>query len=229
MTKVKIAIVSDIYEEQVLEFVEHFKAKASEFEFIYTGKKENFSFWNYFKTIYFVEGLDLAKFDLVVSLSSGIAHGLVTNLDTTHINFELDSDFELFDTGKVFVKTSLRVWHNISLNRPDQNFCLADFEKEIYKKRNRSSDFKTAKILKKHKLKSFEKADTFHLVTSSLSEFSNEIIQIFNKTGKKLCIVTTPKVKEQIIAKINPAIEIKLINETQIESSRGIILCFTSQ
>ena len=93
MTKVKIAIVSDFYEEQVLEFVEHFKSKASEFEFIYTGKKENFSFWNYFKTIYFVVSLDLSKYDQVVSLSSGIAHGLVTNLDTNHINFELDSEF----------------------------------------------------------------------------------------------------------------------------------------
>jgi hypothetical protein len=224
MTKVKIAIVSDFYQEQILEFVDFFKAKASEFEFIYTGKNENFSFWNYFKTIYFVEGLDLSKYDLVVSLSSGIAHGIVTNLDTKHINFGLDSDFELFESNSVFLKIGLRNWHSVSLTRPDKNFCLAEFEKIIFDKRNRAADFKLAKIVKKHSLEKPFETDKFHLITNDLTDFSHEIVQIFNKTGKKLCIVTTEKVKNKLISNLNPEIEIQLINSYKIEASRGVIL-----
>lgn len=228
MHKEKIAIVSDLNVKELKNILKKFK-NFELFDIFYTNKSNDFSFYNYLKTIYKIENLDLSNYKTVISFSTGIAHGIITNIDTNHINFQISYDTELYEADNVFLKQKFRIWQAISLVRPNKNYCFTDAEKSMYEKLNRSSNFKKSKIIKTTKINypnknlSNEQSEYFYLFTNKYSNFSSEIINIFNKTGKKLFIITTPKLKSKIAAKLNPSIKISS-NLKTIDNARGIII-----
>lgn len=155
-----------------------------------------------------IESLDLSDFDIVLSSSSFVAKGVITNPNTLHIcychtparflwdqphqylkNFPMPNFFKPF-ISRIFFK--LRIWDKVSADRVDFFIANSDFTKNKITKMWRKEsvvisppvDFENFK--KGLKLKNTKEKDYYLWVGRLVSQKNIELlISTFNKTPEK--------------------------------------------
>lgn len=155
-----------------------------------------------------IESMDLKKFDVVLSISHAVAHGVKTNQDQIHISYvctpmryawHLQDDYlNLHHLNKPIVGTAarltlgmLRHWDNVSSSRADHLLAISHWTAEkIRQAWNRDSHV----IYPPVDIKRFspaEKRDDFYLAVSRLVPYkmTAEIIKAFNELDLPLVIV----------------------------------------
>ncbi len=202
---------------------------ADEFALVYKNNALSF-----YRNIFKLEAFDFSAYNLVISISTGIAQGIVTNLDTKHLNIQLGTNTWLWDCELSFFKKSLRSWQSLSFQRPDQNYVVFEYQKSELRKIARSIMFEKIQLLEKVKLVKKENdknSNYFVLLTEKNSSFSEEMIAIFNRTGRKLVVFTNEKVRGRFLDKISSEIEIKLFEDSDFDmilnESRGVLFDYS--
>ena len=152
------------------------------------------------------ESFDFSKFDLVISLTSEAAKGIITKPWTKHICICLTPTRYLWSGFDEYFKDTilraaarpaisyLRKWDKVAANRPDLLVAISrEVKKRIKKYYNRESvviyppiDVERFKFQKKDYTK-----ENFFLVVSRLVPFKRVdlVIQVFNKLGLPLKII----------------------------------------
>lgn len=232
----KVAIVIDNSMQVSKDLSLKISQKCSEvkvFDFSEDEVKE-FSFWSFFKLcrlIYKIEKLDLSNFDKVYTLSTGFANGVITNLDTKHINVFLGFPSWYFQSDHFFLKHKIRNWITYATQRAEENYFSYDWIKNSFLKLNKTLKFKNSLSYTNLKLTlNPEKKDYFTLITNTQSKnkFTEECVRIFNQTGKKLYVVGNKSLANQI-SEFSNYVEFVEINNiakvaSTINSARGLIL-----
>ena len=154
------------------------------------------------------ETFDFTGFDLVISVTSEAAKGIVTKPDTKHICYMLTPTRYLWSAHdyyfrnpvlKLFSRPAvgyLRQWDKIAASRPDKMIAISSaVQKRIKKYYKRDSEviFPPAGILFTA-LRSAVKSgveENFYLVVSRLVAYKRTdlVIEAFNSLGKRLVIV----------------------------------------
>ena len=91
---------------------------------------------------FFIESLDLSKYDRVISISSSFGKGVLTRPETKHVSYLfcptrfLWQERELFIKNNFFVPilTLLRQWDTLASNRPDKILTLSKQSKKLINK-----------------------------------------------------------------------------------------------
>jgi hypothetical protein len=196
MPKKKVAIVLDNCLEVSKKLVseigdKHDGADVVIFDFSEFNPLE-FNIYKLAKLIYKIEDLDLAEFDLVYSISTGFANGIVTNLDTEHRSIFVSWPNWYFETSWTFLKLKLRMWLNVALDRPEKSYSIFNGLSQIINRVNPKVklDNLSSKVeFKTLKLSSESSQKQYVLFIEYKSNFLNEVARIFNQTGKKVVIV----------------------------------------
>ena len=200
MPKKKVAIVLDNSLEVSKNLVsrigdQHDGAEVVIFDFSEFNPLE-FNIYKLAKLIYKIEDLDLAEFDLVYSISTGFANGIVTNLDTEHRSIFVSWPNWYFETSWTFLKTKLRMWLNVALDRPEKCFSVFEGLSKIIKRVN--PKVKLDNLAKKMEFRGLAENSSlagnaknrqYVLFVDFKSNFLVEVARIFNQTGKKVVIV----------------------------------------
>lgn len=154
-----------------------------------------------------VEKFDLTGYDLVISSSSAYAHGVITDLDTTHIVYchspmryawdyahkyldEQNLNFINRGVGGYFMK-KIREWDFLASKRPD--FYIANSTHvarrvQKYYRREATVIYPPVEITR---FKTQKYHEDFFLIVSTLTPYKkiDHAIRLFNKVNKKLVII----------------------------------------
>jgi len=206
MDEKKVAIVIDnslqISKDLSLEIAKQYESPTI-FNFAELSSKE-FSLIgmiNNVRLIYKLEKLDLSEFDLVYSLSTGFANGIITNLDTKHINVFVGFPIWYFEANNTFLKHRIRNWIAYATNRAEKNFASFEAIKNSYLKLNNSIKFAEGFSFKSIELSAgANEKEEYVLVTErqTSGRFIEECIKIFNQTGKKLNLIGHKKLPQNL-------------------------------
>ena len=171
------------------------------------------------------ESFNFDEYDLVISVTSESASGIITKPGTKHIWYCLTptrylwsgyGDYfknPLIRAGSKPALSYLRRWDKISSHRPDDYIAISsEVMKRIKKYYGKESKIIYPPIMiEKSKLKKTHDED-FFLLVSRLSRFSyykkvDLAIEAFNKTGQKLKIVGSGPMEKSFRKKANKNIE----------------------
>lgn len=153
------------------------------------------------------ESFNFDEFDLVISVTSESANGIITKPGTLHICYCLTptrylwSGYDDYFRGK-FMRTMsypalryLRRWDKLSSSRPDHYIAISnEVKNRIEKFYGKDSEIIFPPIMIEKKNLNESKPEDFYLIVSRLSRSTNYkkvdlAIEAFNKTGYKLKIV----------------------------------------
>lgn len=154
-----------------------------------------------------VENFDLSAYDIVLSSSSAYAHGVVTNLETTHISYyhspmryawdythQYLRDQKLGWIGEMLVSRLLhkvRMWDFLAADRVDVPLANS----KTVQNRIRKYYHKEAQIIyppvDTDRFSPHEKHEGYFLIVSTLTPYKriDLAIEMFNKLGKRLVII----------------------------------------
>lgn len=231
----KVAIVIDnsmqVSKDLSLKISQKFSS-VEVFDFSEDEVKE-FSVWSFLKLhklVYKVEQLDLSGFDTVYTISTGFANGVITNLDTKHINIFVNFNSWFYDHKFTFLKHKFRTWIGYATQRAEKNFYLYESVARCFKKLNYNLELE---FLRKQEFlemdEKTEKKDHFVLVTESQNggSFIEECVKTFNQTGKKLYLIGSEKLNSSVSGFSEHVEFVSLKNEIQVNnllnSARGIL------
>jgi len=160
------------------------------------------------------ESFNFDEFDLVISVTSESASGIITKPGTLHVCYCLTptrylwSGYDEYFRGKFMKTTSipalkyLRRWDKISSNRPDEYIAISsEVKNRIKKYYGKDSEIIYPPIMIDRKISRNVKQEDFYLLVSRLSRLTHYkkvdlAIEAFNKTELNLKIVGTgPMVK----------------------------------
>lgn len=170
------------------------------------------------------ESFDFSEYDLVISVTSEAAKGILTNVNTKHICYCLTptrylwSGFDDYFQNKYIKLFStpiiryLKYWDKIAANRPDYMLAIStEVKKRINKYYERDSEiiFPPVLDLPKSGKKSKKK---YFLLVSRLSKFAyykkvDLAIETFNKTNLPLVIVGSGPMRGELEKKANKNIK----------------------
>jgi glycosyltransferase involved in cell wall biosynthesis len=161
------------------------------------------------------ESFNFDEFDLVISITSESANGIITKPGTYHICYCLTptrylwSGYDDYFRGRFLRATStpalkyLRRWDKLSSHRPDGYIAIStEVKNRIKKYYEKDSEIIFPPIMIDKKPSRNVKQEDFYLLVSRLSRLSyykkvDLAIEAFNKTGFKLKIVGTgPMMKD---------------------------------
>lgn len=162
------------------------------------------------------ESFDFDDFDLVISVTSESANGIITKPKSLHICYCLTptrylwSGYDEYFRGR-FMKTAsipalkyLRRWDKLSSGRPDCYIAIStDVKNRIKKFYEKDSDIVFPPVMIEEPKSKNIKTENFFLLVSRLSRLSNYkrvdlAIEAFNKTGMKLKIVGTGPMEKKL-------------------------------
>lgn len=162
------------------------------------------------------ETLDFSNFDLVISVTSEAAKGIITKPSTLHVCYCLTPTRYLWSGYDVYFRNKLlrfiaqpailylRTWDKVAAFRPDKMIAISTAVKRRIKKYyNRDSKviFPPVEIekFKPEKNKDLEKED-FFLVVARLVPYKRTdlVIEAFNKLGLRLVIVGSGSEKKHL-------------------------------
>jgi glycosyltransferase involved in cell wall biosynthesis len=163
-----------------------------------------------------IESFDLSKYDVVISSSNSYAHGVVTNLDTTHIcyyhspmRYIWDWYNEYFDElgfGKYkkglakFALHGIRMWDQLASKRPDVSLANSENVQSRIKKYYHKDSQVIYPPVDVGRFKPVDKIKDYFLIVSTITPYKRiELaVRFFNKIGKKLIIVGEGKQKDYL-------------------------------
>jgi len=161
--------------------------------------------WMPYLMPYIFESFDLASYDLIISISSESAKGVITKPGTIHLNYCLTPTRYLYSHTGVYLKQNpiyrlvanvLRKWDQVAATRPDEMIAIStQVKNRIQKYYNRDSEV----IFPPIDIKIFSPSPQgltlrgdYYLVVSRLVPYKNidQIVKAFNKLpDKKLVII----------------------------------------
>lgn len=163
-----------------------------------------------------VEDFDLTGYDIVISSSSAYAHGIVTNLETTHICYyhspmryawdythQYLKDQQLGLVGEWLASRMLhkvRQWDFLAADRVD----LAVANSQTVRNRVRKYYRRDAEVIHPpvdvSRFEVHEKHEGYFLIVSSLTPYKriDLAVELFNKLGKRLVIIGDGKDKRRL-------------------------------
>lgn len=150
------------------------------------------------------ESFNFSKYDLVISVTSEAAKGIITRPETLHVNYMLTPTRYLWSHHNFYFKNPilrffskpvvmyLKNWDKIASARPDKIIAISSVvQKRIKKYYKRDSEiiFPPVNIGKFNKSKNKD----YFLVVSRLVSYKkvNLVVKVFNKLGLPLVIVGT--------------------------------------
>lgn len=156
-----------------------------------------------------VEAFDLSDFDVVVSSSSAYAHGVVTNLDTTHIcyyhspmryawdythQYVKDQQLGLF--GELLVSKMLhkvREWDYLAGKRVDVSLANSKTVRNRIRKYYREEAEIIYPPVDTERFEAHPKNEGYFLIVSQLTKYKriDLAVELFNKLGKRLVVIGT--------------------------------------
>ncbi len=164
------------------------------------------------------ESFDFSDYDLVISVTSEAAKGIITKVGTVHVCYCLTPTRYLWSGYNEYFKNSflrivakpivnyLRRWDGLAAQRPDEIIVISK-EVEGRIKRYYSRDSRVVFPPVDIKASSEKKKGNFFLVVSRLVSYKKVdlVIEAFNELGLPLVIVGTGKEEERLkrIAKDN--------------------------
>lgn len=157
------------------------------------------------------ESFDFKDFDLVISLTSEAAKGIITRPSTFHLCYMLTptrylwSGYDIYFKNRVFrflakpFVNYLRVWDKVASSRPDRIIAISTEVKKRIKKYYRKDSEIVFPPLNTERFKVFEKKsgkvkkEDFYLIVSRLVVYKRVdlAISVFNKLKKPLVIIGT--------------------------------------
>ena len=163
-----------------------------------------------------IESFDLSEFDIVISSSNSYAHGVVTNLDTTHICYYhspmryiwdwYNEYFEELGFGKFkkglakWMLHGIRMWDQLAAKRPDVNLANSENVRRRIKKYYHKDSQVLYPPVDVSRFKPAKKAQDYFLIVSTITPYKriDLAVKFFNKIGKKLIIVGDGKQREYL-------------------------------
>lgn len=163
-----------------------------------------------------IESFDLSEYDVVISSSNSYAHGVVTNLDTTHICYYhspmryiwdwYNEYFEELGFGKYkkgiakFMLHGIRMWDQLASKRPDVSLANSENVQRRIKKYYHKDSTVVYPPVDLSRFKPVSKPDDFFLIVSTITPYKkiDLAVKFFNKIGKRLLIVGEGKHKEYL-------------------------------
>jgi glycosyltransferase involved in cell wall biosynthesis len=180
----------------------------------------NHEYYPFFMPIAF-EQFNFDNYDLVISVTSEAAKGIITKPHTRHICFCLTptrylwSGYDQYFKNKAFkyivnpVVKYLRVWDKIASNRPDLYIAISkEVQKRIKKYYCRDSELVYPPLFLDTKMPKLKKKNYF-LIVSRLVLYKNIdlAIKTFNHNGLPLKIIGIGKEEEKLKKIAGPTIE----------------------
>jgi len=171
------------------------------------------------------ESFDFSEYELVISVTSEAAKGIITSPSTTHICYLLTPTRYLWSGHKQYFSNPnhrhllslpiryLRNWDKAAAQRPDKIISIStEVQSRIKKYYNRDSKiiFPPVDIDKFRRLKN-SKAEDYYLLVSRLVKYKKVdlAIKTFNKLGKKLIIVGTGREENRLKSMANKNIHFR--------------------
>ncbi|MEK9167009.1 MAG: glycosyltransferase [Patescibacteria group bacterium] len=154
-----------------------------------------------------VENFDLEGFDVVLSSSSAYVHGVVTNLDTTHICYyhspmryawdythEYLKEQNLGAIGDFFVSNMMhkvRQWDFLASDRVDVPIANSKTVQNRIRKYYRREAEIIYPPVDTQRFEAHEKNEGYFLIVSNLSPYKkiDLAVELFNRLGKRLIII----------------------------------------
>lgn len=175
------------------------------------------------------ESFDFSKYEVVISVTSEAAKGIITGPKTLHICYCLTPTRYLWSGYKIYFKNKigrlvsgwlvnyLRKWDKVAAQRPDYFLAISQVVKERIKKYYRKEaeviyppvDTDKFKMPIRQTANKFQKNSRFFLVVSRLVAYKKiEIaVEAFNKLGLPLKIIGTGKEMGRLKRKAGKNIE----------------------
>ncbi|MEK9178758.1 MAG: glycosyltransferase, partial [Patescibacteria group bacterium] len=167
------------------------------------------------------ESFDFSQFDLVISITSEAAKGIITKPGTCHICYCLTptrylwSGYETYFSNPLLrfvsspIVSYLRKWDLVASQRPDYYFSISEeVAKRIDKYYKRKSEVVYPALSLTASKKQSSKEDFYLLVGRFVPYKRIDLaIEAFNKTGKKLKIVGSGRSGNYLKSKARPNIE----------------------
>ena len=163
-----------------------------------------------------IEQFDLSEFDVVVSSSSAYAHGIVTNLDTTHICYYHSPMRYAWDYTHRYLKEQnlgaigeflvggllhrVRQWDYLAADRVDIPIANSKtVQNRIWKYYRQESDIIHPPV-DLRRFAAHEDHEGYFLIVSQLTPYKriDLAVELFNKLGKRLVIIGEGKDKKRL-------------------------------
>jgi len=155
----------------------------------------------------FMEGFDLSEYDLVISSSSAYAHGVITNLETTHLVYchspmryvwdythkylqEQNLNFINRAVARYLLK-GVRQWDFLASKRPDTYIANSQHVAKRIQKYYRKESTVVYPPVDTSRFKVQKYHEDYFLIVSTLTPYKkiDQAIRLFNKINKKLVII----------------------------------------
>jgi glycosyltransferase involved in cell wall biosynthesis len=154
-----------------------------------------------------VESFDLSEFDVVVSSSGAYSHGIVTNLDTTHICYYHSPMRYAWDYTHKYLKEQnlgvfgeliasrlmhkVRMWDYMAADRVDVVLANSKNVQDRIKKYYRQDSEIVHPPVNVENFEPHEKHEGYFLIVSTLTPYKkiDLAVELFNRLGKKLVII----------------------------------------
>lgn len=159
------------------------------------------------------ESFDFSGYDLVISVTSEAAKGIITKPGTLHICYCLTptrylwSHYDEYFKGATFkgvakfIVRHLRRWDSTAASRPDFIIAISgEVKNRINKYYKRRSDLIFPPVDLPKKLDSKKLQSKYHLVVSRLVKYKKVdlVVEAFNRIGKNLVVVGTGKEEKRL-------------------------------
>lgn len=207
-------LFTSVYHPQTAKWAKRFQVLTSPLQKIPLAKKHHE--WFAWATPYAFESFDFSSFDIVISVTSAEAKGIITSPNTLHISYLLTPTRYLWShahfyqnssyaTNKNFITkkitpifaSSLRRWDYVAAQRPDHIVAISQTVatriKKYYQREADQIIYPPVIPIKKTCPKTLPLPDEYYLVVSRLVPYKQIDIAIkaFNQSGKNLVIVGT--------------------------------------
>jgi len=154
-----------------------------------------------------IEDFDFSEFDVVISSSSAYAHGIVTNLDTTHIcYYHTPMQYAWNYTHKYLKEQNLgwfgemlasklmhrvRIWDFLAADRVDVPLANSKTIARRIAKYYRQEAQVVYPPVEVERFEPHEKHEGYFLIVSALTPYKriDLAVELFNKLGKRLVII----------------------------------------
>lgn len=155
----------------------------------------------------YIEDLDLEGYDLVLSSSTAMAHGVLTSTDTKHVCYchspiryawdwtnEYREENNIKGLKMLFyapIIKYIREWDQISADRPDAYIANSNNVKKRLKKYYKADSDVIYPPVEVDRFRASDSHSDYFLIVSTLAPYKkiDLAVQLFNKIGRKLVII----------------------------------------
>jgi len=215
-----------VYNSKTAPFAKKWKINSSFMQYVPLAKTNHELFpW---LTPFAFESFDFNQFDIVISITSAEAKGIITQPKTLHIcycltptrylyshkNHYIQSGPKALSYPKRFFINKLRIWDQVAATRPDHYISISKtVQKRIKKYYKQDSQIiyppTDSNSFKPHKTKSVNQGPGYFLIVSRLVSYKNIDIAIkaFNRLSLPLKIIGTGSQQRYLKKLAGPTIE----------------------